>query len=559
MIKSQLKEWLDACFQQGVAQGYWSKAAAGDFVVEEPKHEGQGDYATNAAMIIAGKEKAATGSKVNLRALAEQFVHLLAAKETLLAKVEIAGPGFINFFLNEAVWAQVVPAVAAEGARFGLAPRKNGQKVLVEFVSANPTGPLSIGHGRQAVLGDTIARLLAAVGYEVEREYYYNDAGRQMRVLGASTQARYLELLGLPSTFPEDGYQGDYIRDIAQGLLDEVGDRYKDETEVEVFKVAAEKAVFANINQTLERMGIIFDSYYNEHTLYDEGHVEEVVRQLRDKDLVYEKDGATWFKTTAFGHEQDRVIIKSSGEPTYRLPDIAYHCEKFKRGYDWLVNVFGSDHIATVPDVLAGVEALGYDKSKVTVVLHQFVTLMRHGKQVKMSTRKATFVTIDELIDEVGIDVVRFFFLMRKADSQLEFDLDLAAKEGKENPVFYVQYGHARIASILQKCEEKGVVLGAFGDADLSLLALPEELKIMKTMAAFPALVREAAHDLAPHRIVTYLQELAGLFHRYYHEHRVVDPEAPELSRARLRLMASLGTVLCNGLQLIGVTAPDSM
>jgi arginyl-tRNA synthetase len=559
MIKSHLIQWLDSCFQQGVQQGLWSAAAAGSFVVEEPKHEGQGDYSTNAAMIIAGLEKKATGSKVNPRAVAEQFVQLLKANDTLLAKVEIAGPGFINFFLNEAIWAQVVPTVLGEGDFFGLAREKNGLKVLVEFVSANPTGPLSIGHGRQAVLGDSIARLLAAVGYDVEREYYYNDAGRQMRVLGASTQARYLELLGLPFTFPEDGYQGDYIRDIAQGLIDEAGDKYKDETDVEVFKVAAERAVFANINETLARMGIIFDSYYNEHTLYDQGHVDDVVRLLRDKGLVYEKDDATWFKTTGFGQEQDRVIIKSSGEPTYRLPDIAYHREKFKRGYDWLVNVFGSDHIATVPDVMAGVEALGYDKSKVTVVLHQFVTLMRDGKQVKMSTRKATFITIDELIDEVGIDVVRFFFLMRKADSQLEFDLDLAAKEGKENPVFYVQYGHARISSILQKCGEKGVDLGTLADADLTLLSLPEELKMMKTMAAFPALVSGAAQDLAPHRIVPYLQELAGLFHRYYHEHRIVDPDQQELSRARLWLVAGLCTVLRNGLQLIGVTAPDSM
>ncbi len=559
MIKSQLIEWLDSCFQQGVGQEYWSDAAAGIFVVEEPKHEGQGDYATNAAMVIAGMEKKATGKKVNPRAVAEQLVQLLSGNDTLLTKVEIAGPGFINFFLNEAVWSQVVPKVHTEGDFFGLAREKNGKKVLVEFVSANPTGPLSIGHGRQAVLGDAIARLLDAVGYEVEREYYYNDAGRQMRVLGASTQARYLELLGLPFTFPEDGYQGDYIREIAQGVIDEVGDAYKDEDDVEVFKVAAEKAVFANINETLERMGIVFDSYYNEHTLYDQGHVDDVVSQLRAKGLVYEKDDATWFKTTEFGQEQDRVIIKSSGEPTYRLPDIAYHREKFKRGYDWLVNVFGSDHIATVPDVMAGVEALGYDKSKVTVVLHQFVTLMREGKQVKMSTRKATFITIDELIDEVGIDVVRFFFLMRKADSQLEFDLDLAAKEGKENPVFYVQYGHARISSILQKCEEKGVALGLLQDADLGLLSSPEELKMMKAMAAFPALISGAAHDLAPHRIVTCLQELAGLFHRYYHEHRIVDPEAQELSRARLWLVASLCIVLRNGLQLIGVSAPDSM
>ena len=560
MIKAQLQEWLDSCYEQGVQAGYWSDLAAGNYAIEEPKHEGQGDFSTNVAMVVAGQEKKATGNKVNPRQVAEQFVALLAGNKELLAKVEVAGPGFINFFLDPMVWTKVVPAVVQQGEQFARSTAHQGQRALVEFVSANPTGPLSIGHGRNAVLGDSIARLLAAVGYEVEREYYYNDAGRQMRVLGASTQARYLEMLGLPHDFPEDGYQGDYIRDIAQGLIDEQGDGLQGEGDVMVFKEAAEKAIFTDIDSTLKRLGIVFDSYYNEHTLYEDGYIDDVVGQLRDKGLVYEKDGATWFKTSEFGQEQDRVIIKSSGEPTYRLPDIAYHREKFKRGYDLMVDLFGSDHIATVPDVLAGVEALGYEPDKVTVILHQFVTLMREGKQVKMSTRKATFITIDELMDEVGEDVVRFFFLMRKADSQLEFDLDLAVKEGRENPVFYVQYAHARLCSILAKAPEKGVVVADLDQVDLALLRQEIEMKIMKAMAAFPALVQAAAQDLAPHRVVFYLQELAGLFHAFYHDHRVIHDDVPvELSQARLWLVQALRVVFANGLGLIGVSAPEKM
>ena len=559
MIKSQLQEWIDTCFTKGVEQGLWSYAAVDSYALEEPKHENQGDYACNAAMVVAGKEKKATGKKMNPKAVAEQFVQLLTENTALLEKVEIAGPGFINFFVVPSVWSQVLSVTMAEDKSFGLMNKKNGQKVLVEFVSANPTGPLSIGHGRQAVLGDSIARLLEAVGYDVEREYYYNDAGRQMRVLGASTKARYRELLGLDFEFPDDGYQGDYIRDIAQSIIDNKGNGMQDEEDVLLFKKIAEKAIFKDIDQTLKRMGITFDHYYNEHTLYDDGYIDDVVRILRKKGLVYEQDDATWFKTSEFGQEKDRVIIKATGEPTYRLPDICYHREKFKRGYDWMVDVFGADHIATVPDVMAGLTALGYDANLVTVVLHQFVTLMRDGKQVKMSTRKATFVTIDELIDEVGIDVVRFFFLMRKADSQLEFDLDIAKEEGKENPVFYVQYAHARICSIFLKAATKGVEPGTFADADFSLLTLPEEMKMMKAIGAFPAMVQGAADDLAPHRIVFYLRELAGQFHSFYNEYRILDEEDLLRSRARLWLMVCLSKVVRNGLILIGVSAPESM
>ncbi len=325
-----------------------------------------------------------------------------------------------------------------------------------------------------------------------------------------------------------------------------------------VFKRKAEQVIFADINGTLQRLGIVFDNYYNEHSLYENGLVDDVVASLREKVLDYDQDGAVWFKGTEFDLPQDRVIIKSTGEPTYRLPDMAYHREKFKRGFDWMVDIFGSDHIATVPDVLAGVKALGYDPSKVTVVLHQFVTLLRDGQQVKMSTRKANFVTVDELLDEVGPDVARFFFLMRKADSQLEFDLDLATKTSQENPVYYVQYAHARLHSIRRQAEAKGIPLGSLADAPLASLTLDDETHLLKAMAAFPALVEGAALDLAPHRLVFFLQDVAGQFHSYYNKHRIVS-EDEELSRARLWLAMGIRVVLRNGLALIGVSAPESM
>jgi arginyl-tRNA synthetase len=345
--------------------------------------------------------------------------------------------------------------------------------------------------------------------------------------------------------------------DIAQGMIDEAGEGFKD-ADLDVFRKRAQEAIFADIDSTLKRIGISFDSYYNEHSLYENGLIEDVVAELRTKGLVYEQEGATWFKTTEFGQAQDRVIIKNTGEPTYRLPDIAYHREKFRRGFERMINVFGSDHIATVPDVLAGVEALGYDKSKVRVIMHQFVTLMRGGKQVKMSTRKASFITVDELVDEVGTDALRFFFLMRKADSQLEFDLELAKAQSQENPVYYVQYGHARLCSIERLAEERGIALPAPAGADLSLLKEAEEYQLLKTLAAYPGLIADAAEDLAPHRLIFFLMDLAGQFHSFYNKHKVMTDD-PQLTAARLCLCQGVKTVLANGLRLIGVSAPERM
>ncbi|OQX10198.1 MAG: arginine--tRNA ligase [Desulfobulbaceae bacterium A2] len=551
MIKSQVRHIIDVCFQAGVARGLWGESAAGRYTVEVPRHEGQGDFSTNLALVVAGAERKKP------RELAAVLKGLLEEQGGIIRQVEVAGPGFVNLFLAEEVWTTVLAPLFREDARFGLADLGQGRRVLVEFVSANPTGPLSIGHGRQAILGDAVARLLEATGHTVQREYYYNDAGRQMRVLGASTCARYLEVLGRPAEFPEDGYQGGYIVDIARGIVEDEGDSLVG-ADVMEFKARAEKKIFAEIAATLDRLGVRFDSYYNEHTLYEEGLVDAVVADLRAKDLVYQADGATWFKTSALGQEQDRVIIKSSGEPTYRLPDIAYHREKFRRGFDWLVDIFGADHIATVPDVLAGVRALGFDENKVTVILHQFVTLTRDGKQVKMSTRKATFVTVDELLDEVGIDPVRFFFLMRRADSQLEFDLELAKRQSQDNPVYYVQYAHARLCSLLAQARERGLEAPAPEAAPLSLLREPEEIRLLRMIADYPATLRGAALDLEPHRVIFFLMELAGAFHEYYNKHRVLG-ESAELAAARLCLADGLRRLFAAGLGLLGLSAPASM
>ncbi|MDR0477711.1 MAG: arginine--tRNA ligase, partial [Desulfobulbaceae bacterium] len=486
MIRARIKAAVDACFDKGVAAGHWSAASVGKYTVELPKRQGQGDFSTNLAMVAAGVDKK------NPRELAALLAAMLAGESGLLQRVEVAGPGFVNMFVAPEVWRGLIPEILAAGPTFGRSDSGAGRRVMVEFVSANPTGPLSIGHGRQAILGDAIARLLTATGHRVHREYYYNNAGRQMRVLGESTRARYLESLGLPFHFPEDGYQGEYIHEIAGKLIDEEGDKLKDCAEVTPFQKRAEEFIFADIAKTLNRMDIHFDEYYNERSLYDKGYITEVIDILREKGFVYEQDGAVWFKTTALGLEQDRVIVKSSGEPTYRLPDIAYHREKFRRNFDWLVNIFGSDHIATVPDVLAGVRALGYDEKKVTVVLHQFVTLTREGKQVKMSTRKANFVTVDELLDIVGADAVRFFFMMRRADSQMEFDLDLATRQSQENPVYYVQYAHARLCSVVAQAEKAGLS-PAEDPETLALLTEAEEMQLLQTLAAFPSLIESSA------------------------------------------------------------------
>jgi len=524
--------------------------------VSKSKQKGHGDLASNIALMIASRKKE------NPRELAEKIIQNLELPDDLVSQVEMAGPGFINFTLHPNICYQTLQQVLNEASDYGKSDRGKGKRTQVEFVSANPTGPLTIGHGRQAVLGDTIARLLEATGYNVTREYYFNDAGRQMRVLGESVQLRFRELSGESIDFPDDYYQGDYIVEIARKGLKEKTVSFQDDEEFTYFRNLAEKEIFDLIKSTVGRLGIHFDVFFNEKSLYESGKIEAVIQALRDKDLAYDQDGAVWFRTTQFGMEQDRVIVKSTGEPTYRLPDIAYHKDKMERGFDQIIDIFGADHIATYPDVLAGLEALGYDPSKVKVLIHQFVTLTEGKEKIKMSTRKANFVTLDELMDEVGEDVTRYFFLNRSMSSHLNFDLTLAKTQSDENPVYYVQYAHARICSILRKAEEQGIQTET--DPDLTLLQTPEEKDLIKTLREFPSVVSEAARQFEPHHVPGYLEELATSYHRFQHAGRQdeklrVLASDTHKALARIALCRATKIVLANGLEILGISRPERM
>ena len=519
-----------------------------EVILTIPKQKEHGDYSTNYPFLLAKK------LKTSPKEIANQIVNNLNDSKNALEKIEIAGNGFINFKFKKGFIAKSLNKVFLEQTNYGKSSKYSGKKAQVEFVSANPTGPLTVGHGRNAVFGDTIANLLSAIGYTVEREYYFNNAGRQMRVLADSVRLRYLELLGEKINFPEDYYQGEYIIDIAKKIYDEKKDELKDSEDLSYFKEVAEKEIFNDINKTLNRLGIHFDNYYNENSLYETHKIEEVINAFKEKGFCYEKDGALWLALTKLGMEQDKVIVKSTGEPTYRLPDIAYHIEKFKRNYDLMVDVFGSDHMATYPDVLAGLKILGYDTSKVKVLIHQFVTIVKDGEVVKMSTRKANFVTLDELIDEVGPDVVRYFFLMRSISSHLNFDLGLAKKQTDENPVFYLQYAHARICGILRLAKEEGKETGNNYD----LLNTEEEIDLIKHILEFPDVVLKSAQNFDQLILISYLHTLAELFHKFYHEHRVLG-QTEELTSARLALCKATQIVLQNGLSILGIKAPERM
>jgi len=520
--------------------------------LESPKVAEHGDVSTNIAMLLAKP------LRQNPRAIARQLLDAMPLDPQVLEAIEIAGPGFINFrFAKEYVYQQL-RAIIEEGSDFGKTTSRKGQRVQIEFVSANPTGPLTVGHGRNAVLGDTIARLLEWTGASVDREYYFNDAGRQMRVLGQSVQARYQQLLGQSIELPEGGYEGAYIIDIAQGIVDQYGKEWE-EKDWEAFKKVAQEAIFTDISHTLERMNIHMDSFFNEFDLYENGDIEKVLAALKEKGLVYEADGATWFKTTEFGKEKDTVLVKSTGEPTYRLPDIAYHANKLDRGYDECVDVFGADHIATYPDVLSALQALGYDEQRIRVIVYQFVTLVKDGQPFKMSTRKANFVTLDELMDEVGSDVTRFFFLMRSPNTHLEFDIGQAKEAGEKNPVFYLQYAHARIHSILRKAaEEYGIPPESPTLEQLKPLVHSSELTLMKTLFKLPKAIAGAADANEPHRLINYLNDVATDFTSFYHDCRIMGVEQ-ECAQARVLLARQTARVLSNGLGILGIHAPEQM
>lgn len=563
-----MEAYLNDCILKALdAMGGAPEDFAPEF--EQPANPEHGDLSCNAAMQLARHFRKSP------RAIAEEMVgHLesLPLDASRISAVEVAGPGFLNFRFADAHLADQLQQILDAGESFGKTTTGSGRKALVEFVSANPTGPLTVGHGRNAVLGDTIANLLEWSGFDVDREYYFNDAGRQMRVLGESVRARYMSVVDpslpnkeigdegdttvVPEPFPEDGYLGDYIEDIACDLAESSGTDLDVDGDVEVFKKAAEKQIFADIEGTLKRLGIHMDSFFNERTLYESNRVWDIIEAFREKDLAYDKDGAVWFKTTEFGKEQDTVLVKSTGEPTYRLPDIGYHADKLDRGYDLCIDVFGADHIATFPDVLDGIRSLGYDADKVDVVIYQFVTLIRGGEPVKMSTRKATYVTLDELMDEVGDDVTRYFFLMRSPNTHLEFDLDLAKEASDKNPVFYLQYAHARLCSILRKAAETGLDLE--GTADLSLLDHPAEQALIKVMMDLPDVIDRSAASKEPHRLSNYLRDVAVAFTQFYGNCRIIG-EADDLAKARLQLAGATRQVLKNGLSVLGIGAPERM
>jgi arginyl-tRNA synthetase len=535
--------------------------------LETPANPEHGDLSTNTAMRLPPHLKRPP------REIASDLVGRLRERldPERIRAVEVAGPGFVNFrFADDYLWNGLSQILAADD--YGRTKAHSGQRALVEYVSANPTGPLTVGHGRNAVLGDTLANLLEWTGYEVEREYYFNDAGRQMRILAQSVRARYeafadpdaptrpIEEDGnieeVPASFPEEGYRGQYIIDIARDLYDDDPDLL-DADDLAPFRDAAEEAIFTEIEDTLNRLGIEMDRYFNERDLYDEGRVEAVLERLREVGVTYERDGATWLRTTDFGKDKDTVLVKSNGEPTYRLPDIAYHDDKFARGYDRIVDVFGADHVATYPDVLSALDVLGYDTDeRVSVLVYQFVSLVRGGEPVTMSTRAANYTTLNELMDEVPSDVVRFFFLMRSPNTHLDFDLELARERNEKNPVFYLQYAHARISSILDKAEEVGFDYNA--EPELERLTHDAEKALIKELLKLPDEIASAADMMAPHHLADYLRDVATAFTAFYGDCHIIGEERP-LAVARMHLALAARTVLANGLAVLGISAPRSM
>lgn len=536
-----------------------ASAAAAGLAVEGPipfgvpKQDGHGHLSTNIAMMHAkqaGKQP---------RILAQEIVDRVAPSP-LIAKLEVAGPGFINVTFSDAVYHAMLRDLHQLGDEIGRSDVGNGQTANIEYVSANPTGPLHAGHGRNCSVGDTIANLLAWNGFAVTREYYFNNAGNQMNMLGRSIYVRLQHALGNTEVpFPDDGYHGEYIQEIATALAADHANELRGmsaEDAMAFCRKAGETWCFDSIKRTLAALNIHHDVYFNEDSLYGSGKVTATVEALRERGLVYEKDGATWFALTQVGNPQDKVIIKSTGEPTYRLPDIAYHRDKLERGYDTVVDIFGADHIATVPDVLAGVKALGFDTDRVRVVIHQMVTFVEDGQVVKFSKRSGKSFTLDDLIEEVGADVVRFFFIMRAVGTHLEFDLGLAKEEGDRNPVFYLQYAHARICSILRKAQERGISLNT--EADLSVLVDAREIELISMLSRFRSTVERAAENLEPHVIAEFLRDLAGAYHNFYHDCRILGAE-PQLESARLFLADVTRRAMRNGLLILGVGTPERM
>ena len=517
-----------------------------DIQVSKSKNPKFGDFSSSIPLVL-GKL-----SKKSPIEIAEKIKSEIILSNTIFEKISITEPGFINFKISAKYYYKILNDILNDND-FGKSNVGQNKTANVEFVSANPTGPLTVGHGRNAILGDVVSNILEWNRFKVTREYYFNNAGRQMRILSKSVEARYFERLDKPFDFPEDGYEGQYINDIAQEIIDKFG---KDLVSGDsVFKSVPEEKMFQNIKNSLKVLGIDFDEFSNEKTFYDNGDIEKLLTDLKSKNLLYEKDGATWFKTTTLGKEQDRVFIKSTGEPTYRLPDTAYHRNKVERKFDLIVDVFGADHMDTYPDVILALDALGLQTNHIKVLLYQFVTLLRGGEKIKMSTRKATFISLDNLIDEVGVDVVRYFFVMRGINTHLNFDLDLAADQSDKNPVYYLQYAHARICNIINRTEKEGKDWKKY---DPNYLTHESEISLLKQLELFPNTVLTALELLEPQVIANYLQEVATKFHKYYASCRIIT-ENEEVTLARIALSNAARKVLRGGLKILGINAPEKM
>ncbi len=548
-LRQQIGIALQACFDNNTLHS----GIVPDIQIEVPGNPEHGDFASTLAMTMARAEKKSP------RQIAEALVAALGGCD-FLSKVEVAGPGFINFTLTPACWYEVLDEITDKQDKYGHAEFGRGRKVQVEFVSANPTGPLHIGHGRGAAVGDAVAAILQAAGFDVQREYYVNDAGNQVATLGLSIWMRLRELNGETLPFPEDGYQGGYIRELAAQLHEEdptVGGLAEPEAVKRCADFGVNK-VLAWIAADLEVFGIKFDNWFSEQSLYDRNMVEIELAKLAEKGLSFERDGALWLRTTDYGDDKDRVLIKSDGSPTYFASDVAYHMEKFDRGFDRVIDVWGADHHGYVPRMKAVVAGLGRPPEDLEVLLIQMVNLLRDGQPYTMGKRSGNFITLREVVDEVGRDACRFYFLMRRSDSQLDFDLELAKRQSSDNPVYYVQYAHARVCSINRNAAEQGIPLLESQRADLSGLVLAEELALAKLLARYPDAVAIAAQNCEPHRIVYYLQDLAAQFHSYYNRQRVLVEDATT-TQARLCLVNGVRVVLANALNLLGVDAPERM
>ncbi|HYA87245.1 MAG TPA: arginine--tRNA ligase [Nitrospirota bacterium] len=554
-MKQTLTEILLQALRRAKEKGELKLETQPAITLDTPRETSHGDLATTLAMTLVKTEAKAP------RKIAEIIVSNIQDEDGIIEKTEIAGPGFINFVLRQDHWKKTLFEIDAEGDAYGFQDIGKGERVLVEFVSANPTGPLHVGHGRGAAVGDALANLLAAVGYDVSREFYINDAGRQIRLLALSVYARYQQALGNEFPLPEDGYHGSYIEEIAQGFLKSHGDTFLnvpfDQCERQ-FGDYSKDTMLADIRTDLDAFGVRFDNWFSEASLLSDGSVQRSLDELMESRNLYEQDGALWLRSTAYGDDKDRVVVKKDKSYTYLATDIAYHRNKLARGFKTLVNIWGADHHGYIPRVQAVIQAFGHGKNSLHVVLVQLVVILKYGKPAPMSKRAGTFVTLRDVVQDVGSDAARYIFLTRRSDSHLDFNLDIAKEQSRENPVYYVQYAHARLTSLFREAEARKLTVPKSDSVDLSLLDLEEEQNIIKMLARYPEVIEEAALSYEPHRLTFYLQDLAGLVHNYYFKHRVITDDLARTAN-KLFLMKQVRTVINSALKILGVTAPDRM